>query len=160
MTNQHDVKKEYRTDRIEVSWEPTYCIHAQRCVGGLPAVFNRQDRPWIHPDAASPDEIAQVISTCPSGALHFRRLDDGPREAVPEVTTITVARDGPLGLHGDIEIRDADGVVIRRDTRVTLCRCGASQNKPFCDLSHKAIGFKDPGAQDEPWTEAERRGRV
>src|SRR3712207_4603226 len=132
MTSQHDVNnvtKEYRTDRIAVTWEPAYCIHAQNCVRGLPTVFNREDRPWIRPEAASPDELARVITTCPSGALHFRRLDDGPQEPVPETTTVTVGRGGPLLLRGYIEIRDADGAVLRRDTRATLCRCGASRNK-------------------------------
>ncbi|MGD9892711.1 MAG: (4Fe-4S)-binding protein [Dehalococcoidia bacterium] len=103
MTSQHDVKdvkKEHRTDRIAVTWEPTYCIHAQNCVRGLPTVFNWEDRPWIHPDAASPDKIAQVIMTCPSGALHFRRLDDGP-----------------LVMRGDLEIREVAAVATRYHRR-------------------------------------------
>jgi uncharacterized Fe-S cluster protein YjdI/CDGSH-type Zn-finger protein len=157
MAGQRDVTKEYRTDQIAVTWEPAYCIHAANCIRGVPAAFNPRDRPWVHVDAASADEIAQVIATCPSGALHFERLDDGPQEAVPETTTVTVRRDGPLYLRGNIEVRDADGAVIRRDTRMALCRCGASRTKPFCDNSHLMVGFTDAGAEEEPWSEQGRQ---
>jgi uncharacterized Fe-S cluster protein YjdI/CDGSH-type Zn-finger protein len=145
MASQRDVKKEYRTDQIAVSWGPQFCIHSANCIRGVPAVFNPRDRPWVHVDAASADEIARVIMTCPTGALHFERLDDGPQESVPETTTVTVTRDGPLYLHGTIEVRDANGTIIRRDTRMALCRCGQSANKPFCDGSHRTAGFHDAG---------------
>jgi uncharacterized Fe-S cluster protein YjdI/CDGSH-type Zn-finger protein len=150
MASQRDVNKAYRTDRIVVSWEPGFCIHAGNCVRGVPAVFNPRDRPWVHPDAADADTIARVIQTCPTGALHFARRDGGPQEPVPETTTVTVTRDGPLFLHGTIEVRDATGAVSRRDTRMALCRCGASRNKPFCDNSHLMVGFRDAGAEAEP----------
>jgi uncharacterized Fe-S cluster protein YjdI/CDGSH-type Zn-finger protein len=156
MASQRDVKKEYRTDRIVVNWEPAYCIHAANCIRGVPAAFNPRDRPWVHVDAASADEIARVITTCPSGALHFERIDDGPQESVPETTTVTVTRDGPLYLHGALEVRDANGAVIRRGARMALCRCGASRNKPFCDNSHQMIGFRDAGAEVEPTPGPER----
>jgi uncharacterized Fe-S cluster protein YjdI/CDGSH-type Zn-finger protein len=153
MAGERDVKKEYRTDQIAVNWEPAYCIHAANCIRGVPAAFNPRDRPWVHVDAAPADAIAQVIMTCPSGALHFERLDGGPQEPVPETTTVTVTRDGPLYLHGALEVRDANGTVIRRDTRMALCRCGASRNKPFCDNSHRMVGFTDAGVDSEPVAE-------
>src|SRR5207248_1782721 len=118
MAGQRDVTREYRTEGIAVSWDAAYCIHAANCVRGVPAAFNPRDRPWVHVDAASADEIARVIATCPTGALHFERLDDGPQESAPEATTVTVTRDGPLYLTGTIEVRDADGTIIRRDMRM------------------------------------------
>jgi uncharacterized Fe-S cluster protein YjdI/CDGSH-type Zn-finger protein len=145
MTSDRDVKREYRTDEIAVIWEPERCIHTGNCIRGLPAVFNPQDRPWIHIDQATADELARVIETCPTGALHYERLDGKPAEAAPEPTTVTVSPNGPLFLRGNIELRDAAGNLFRKDTRMALCRCGHSANKPFCDNSHRAAGFRDAG---------------
>jgi uncharacterized Fe-S cluster protein YjdI len=137
-----DIKKEYGNDEIVVTWEPSYCIHAASCLQGLPEVFDAMRRPWIEVDRASADEIADVVMTCPTGALHFRRLDDGAQEPVPEGTTVQLQPNGPMYLRGRIRIEDASGRVIREDTRVALCRCGGSGNKPFCDGTHRLIGFR------------------
>jgi CDGSH-type Zn-finger protein len=60
-------------------------------------------------------------------------------------TLITVRRNGPLFVQGDVVLRDVEGNAIEPPKRpFSLCRCGASQNKPFCDGSHKAVGFCDP----------------
>ena len=149
MAGQRNVKKVYQTDEIAVTWEPEFCIHVGNCVRGVPAVFNPRDRPWVHVDAAPADAIARVVQTCPTGALHFERLDGGPQEPVPETTTVTVTPNGPLYLHGNIEVRDANGKVIRQDTRLALCRCGYSRNKPFCDNSHLMVGFTDAGVDTD-----------
>lgn len=135
------VAREYRTDEIVVTWEPSFCMHSARCLMALPQVFDVDARPWIAIDAASADEIAETVMACPSGALHFRRLDGGLQEEPPEETTVRPARNGPLFQRGRIRILDNEGKVIREDTRVALCRCGASANKPFCDGTHRAIGF-------------------
>lgn len=131
----------YRNEKIEVLWEPGLCIHVGNCFRGLPEVFQPQSRPWIKVDAAMPDEIAEVVMTCPTGALHFRRLDGGPQEPQPEETVVNVRPNGPLYLRGRIRIEGSGGRLIREDTRVALCRCGRSQNKPFCDGSHRQVGF-------------------
>ena len=131
----------YADDRIQVLWEPRLCIHVQSCVHGLPEVFDAHSRPWIHVDGADPDRIADTVTTCPTGALHFRRLDGGPQEEGPEETVVRATRNGPLFLRGRIRITDADGNLLREDTRVALCRCGGSANKPFCDGTHQRIGF-------------------
>jgi uncharacterized Fe-S cluster protein YjdI/CDGSH-type Zn-finger protein len=131
----------YADDRIEVHWEPRLCIHVQSCIGGLPQVFDAQSRPWIHVEAADADRIAETVATCPTGALHFRRLDGGTQEEGPKETTVVPRPNGPLFLRGRIRIEDAEGNLIREDTRVALCRCGGSANKPFCDGTHRTNGF-------------------
>jgi uncharacterized Fe-S cluster protein YjdI len=136
------VEKKYTGAAITVAFNPEICIHAAECVRGLPQVFNRQARPWVSPDAAPADEIAEVVLRCPTGALHFERHDGGASEPVPVMTTITPRLNGPLFLRGDIEIRNAAGELVRKDTRVALCRCGQSRNKPFCDGTHREIGFE------------------
>jgi uncharacterized Fe-S cluster protein YjdI/CDGSH-type Zn-finger protein len=135
-------KKEYANDDIVVVWEPAFCIHVANCLAGLPDVFDASRRPWVEPDLASADEIADVVMTCPTGALHFRRLDGGPEEPEPAETTIDVRPNGPIFVRGKVRIEDASGHLIREDTRVALCRCGGSSNKPFCDGTHRVIGFR------------------
>jgi uncharacterized Fe-S cluster protein YjdI len=132
----------YANDAIEVVWEPRLCIHSGNCWRRLNNVFNPEARPWVDVDGATPDEIAETILTCPTGALHFRRLDGGPQEGPQEPTTLEPRPNGPLFLRGRVRIVDADGNVVREDTRVALCRCGGSGNKPFCDGTHRTIGFE------------------
>jgi uncharacterized Fe-S cluster protein YjdI/CDGSH-type Zn-finger protein len=136
------VERVYANDQIEVSWEPAFCIHAAECLRGLPAVFDNRRRPWITVDSGSAADIGEVIQRCPTGALHFRRLDGGPQEPVPEENTVVERPNGPLYLRGKIRIFGPDHTPLREDTRVALCRCGASANKPFCDGSHRRVGFR------------------
>lgn len=109
---------------------------------GLPQVFDVGQRPWVSIDAASADEIARVVMACPTGALHFQRLDGGEQEAAPEETSVQPRLNGPLFVRGNVKIVDAEGNVLREDTRAALCRSGRSSNKPFCDGTHRAIGFR------------------
>src|SRR5438093_7160719 len=143
-----DIKREYANDDIVVVWEPAYCIHAADCLNGLPDVFDAGARPWIDVDRASADEIAEVVTTCPTGALHFRRLDDGLQESGSTETTVELRPNGPMYLRGTIRIEDSSGHLIREDTRVALCRCGGSSNKPFCDGTHRLIGFRSGDPRD------------
>jgi uncharacterized Fe-S cluster protein YjdI len=135
-------RRVYANEAIEVQWEPKLCIHVRNCVRGLPQVFDPDARPWVIVDAASADQVAEAVLTCPTGALHFRRLDGGPQEAAAEPPAVEPRPNGPLFVRGHVRIVDADGRLIREDTRVALCRCGASGNKPFCDGSHRRIGFQ------------------
>jgi CDGSH-type Zn-finger protein/uncharacterized Fe-S cluster protein YjdI len=139
-----DVHK-YDGEDITVSYDLKRCIHVRECVRGLPDVFDPQKKPWIEPDEANPEELADVITRCPTGALHFERTDGGPAEETPDENVIAVAPDGPLYLRGDIEITSPDGDEVLRDTRVAACRCGASENKPLCDNSHRRIEFEADG---------------
>ena len=141
-------RKAYRSERITVSFDVQRCIHARECVRGLPEVFDFERRPWIQPDRAEPDAITTVVLRCPSGALQFER-EDGVRETPPEENVIAIAENGPLYARGDIEIESPEGDTLFREIRVALCRCGASQNKPFCDNTHKEIGFRHEGSLGE-----------
>jgi uncharacterized Fe-S cluster protein YjdI len=135
------VQRVYRGESIEVIWQPEYCIHASFCWRNLPDVFQPRTAPWVKPDKAPADEIAWVVSACPTGALSYRRLDGGPEEPVPDVTVVEPQPNGPLYLRGRLQITRPDGSV-REATRAALCRCGQSGNKPFCDGSHSLTGFK------------------
>jgi uncharacterized Fe-S cluster protein YjdI/CDGSH-type Zn-finger protein len=153
----NDKIRHYVDDGIDISYDARRCIHAAECIRGLPVVFDSTRRPWIVPSAASADQIANVIAKCPSGALHFERRDGGPSETPQEPTTIEPTAGGPYYVRGLIHLRSADGTSVFEDVRMALCRCGQSHNKPFCDNSHFAAGFDDPGAIRESGAPAENR---
>ncbi len=132
----------YESEAIDVQYELKRCIHAEECVRRLNAVFDTQKRPWIQPEHSTADSIAETINHCPSGALHYTRKDGGAAEPIPEANTIRLDADGPLYVRGDVTIINGEDVFVLQDTRVALCRCGASKNKPFCDNSHKDIHFE------------------
>jgi uncharacterized Fe-S cluster protein YjdI len=67
-----DLKKEYTNGEVTVVWKPQKCIHAARCVKGLPMVFQPHDKPWIKMDAATSNEIVEAVKNCPSGALSIK----------------------------------------------------------------------------------------
>jgi CDGSH-type Zn-finger protein/uncharacterized Fe-S cluster protein YjdI len=139
--------RSYESDDVVVEYDVKRCIHAAECVKGLPSVFDPKKRPWIDPAAATSEDLARVIERCPTGALQYRRKDDGPDEAPPATNTIRIDADGPLYLSGDLRVTMPSGETIAQ-TRVALCRCGHSRNKPFCDNSHIEAGFQDPGRLD------------
>jgi len=138
------VRKVYRGRDVEVSFDLGICIHVGECLRGQPHVFKLNRRPWILADEADADDVAEVVLRCPSGALQYRRLDGGPQEDPEGPTRVTLMRDGPLLVTGKIEVRREDGTV-ETLPRATLCRCGESQHKPFCDNQHLSIGFRAPG---------------
>ena len=131
----------YANDAIEVHWEPRLCIHVQNCVRRLPQVFKAEERPWIVVDGADADAVAATVEACPAGALDYWRLDGGAQEEASDETTVEPRPNGPLFVRGHVRVVGDDGAVIREDTRVALCRCGGSANKPFCDGSHRRNGF-------------------
>lgn len=137
--------KVYQGIGVSVQFTAARCIHAAECVRGLPEVFNPQARPWIQPAKAAADELVAVVARCPTGALQAS-LDDGRRaEPVWDGNALYMVADGPHHLRGEIDIRDADGQHLAHETRLALCRCGASAHKPYCDNSHQGSGFSDPG---------------
>ena len=126
---------------LTLMFEARRCIHARHCVTGAPTVFlaNVQG-PWIHPDTLDAERLVGIAQDCPSGAIRYRRKDGGLEEAPPPVNLASVREAGPYAFRGQLVI---DGEAA--GFRATLCRCGASHNKPFCDGSHHAANFTASG---------------
>jgi CDGSH-type Zn-finger protein/uncharacterized Fe-S cluster protein YjdI len=126
---------------LTLTFETKRCIHARFCVTGAPTVFlaNVQG-PWIHPDTMDVERLAAIAQECPSGAIQYRRKDGRPDESAPPVNLAALREGGPYGFRGELRL---DGQPA--GFRATLCRCGASRNKPFCDSSHHGIGFAATG---------------
>jgi len=127
--------------QIELQFEAKRCIHSRFCVTWAPKVFlaNVQG-PWIHPDAMPVEQLVEVAHACPSGAIRYRRKDGAPAEPVPPVNLATVREAGPYAFRAALQIGG-----VPAGFRATLCRCGASRNKPYCDGSHHEIGFNATG---------------
>ncbi|MFZ2649227.1 MAG: CDGSH iron-sulfur domain-containing protein [Burkholderiaceae bacterium] len=131
----------YAGKSVTITIHAGRCIHSRNCVLGLPDVWVAGAKGgWVHPDAASAEAVAAVAQRCPSGAITYQRHDGGLDEQAPAVNTIRVLENGPLAVHADIRI---DGQAL--GYRATLCRCGASRRKPFCDNSHLAAAFQASG---------------
>jgi CDGSH-type Zn-finger protein/uncharacterized Fe-S cluster protein YjdI len=136
-----DMDRRYSGEAVDITYSAKRCIHAEECIHRMGQVFDAKRRPWIMPGDTSAAQAAEVIVHCPSGALHFDDKSGALVEAVPATNIIAVWDNGPLQFTGDLRIEGAT-VAIEHETRATLCRCGASQNKPFCDNSHKVSGFE------------------
>ena len=136
----------YTAPGITVTFDPNVCIHSKECLASLPAVFDTRRRSWVQPAAASVAEVAAAIDRCPSGALKYvleDRTEPTPEQRGGEVeTTIQTSTNGPLFVKGAFQLLDESGKQIVSAGRAALCRCGATENQPFCDGSHQRVGFQ------------------
>jgi CDGSH-type Zn-finger protein len=140
-----DKRKDYVGKEITIHDNRRICSHAAECVNNLSSVFKLNSRLWINPDSARTEEIIDTIRKCPSGALSYSIDGIEYRDQNGRQPMVTVSKDGPYLITGGIEligdnIQWADGA---SKEHYTLCRCGASNNKPFCDGMHRTVNFKD-----------------
>ena len=126
---------------LTLMFEARRCIHSRFCVTEAPSVFlaNVQG-PWLHPDTMDPERLVAVAEQCPSGAIRYKRKDGRPDEGPPPVNLAVIREAGPYAIHAPLVINGAPS-----GFRATLCRCGASKNKPYCDGSHHEVGFTATG---------------
>ena len=139
-----DITKKYTNGEVTIVWKPDTCIHSAICFKGLGEVFDPQKRPWITPEGASTERIIEQVKKCPSGALsYYLNADAGDRPVKVESETIVeTSPNGPLLVYGNVTVKDAQGVLTKKNNVTAFCRCGASQNKPYCDGSHRNAGFQ------------------
>jgi len=135
--------KNYRGKNITVHYNLGVCSHDGSCIRMLPGVFNINCRPWISPDNGDTENIIDVIKHCPSGALSYTLDGEKYINYYDGEPKIKLARKGPLEFYGGITLKDDQGSIPETNDHYTLCRCGHSKNKPFCDgkhLKHKFSG--------------------
>ena len=127
------------------------CAHSGFCTDGVPTVFHAGSEPFVTPSGGRMDEIVRAVRACPSGALSFAVDGREAREEVdqPRAPAIEISKDGPYRVTGSMPLLDADGEVVERNEgasleHYSLCRCGKSQNKPFCSGMHWYAEFHDP----------------
>ena len=146
------------SDEITIYFDGKRCIHSRSCVLNAPQVFLANvEGPWLHPEDDDPDHLAHVAMSCPSGAITYQRHDGGPQEPAPRVNYLFIRENGPYAVQASLDIEGQAPMF-----RATLCRCGKSRNKPFCDNSHIGAGFAATGEprslESEPL--AERGGKL
>jgi CDGSH-type Zn-finger protein/uncharacterized Fe-S cluster protein YjdI len=130
---------------VTIRFDGRRCIHARFCVLQAPTVF-KANTPgtWIYPDTMDAERLVAVAENCPSGAITYTRRDGRMAEPAPPVNVVRLRENGPYALYAEIALAGHAAM-----TRATLCRCGASKNKPFCDGSHNQAAF---AASGEPAT--------
>ena len=134
----------YAGKRITIHDNRSVCAHSGRCTDGLPKTFRYGVEPFIDPDADPVERVIEAVNKCPSGALSYSIEADAAAsigDALASEPAIVVTP-GPYAVMGKFGIDES----LNRGAspqRVTLCRCGGSKNKPFCDGTHWAIEFKD-----------------
>jgi CDGSH-type Zn-finger protein/uncharacterized Fe-S cluster protein YjdI len=128
---------------VTIRFDASRCVHSRNCVLGHPEVYVPNVKgEWIHPDAASADTVMHTALACPSGAIRVSRNDgSATSDTPPMVNTVRIRENGPLAFEAELQIRGEP----QATPRATLCRCGQSANKPFCDGSHTAAGFTATG---------------
>ncbi len=125
---------------ITVRDDRSICVHAGFC-------GNRVTNIWKQV-ADTDDSLVRLavineVEKCPSGALTYRFDGEESDNEVDRPVQVSVIDDGPIWATGSIPVTTSGGDELEVRARVTLCRCGASANKPLCDGSHKDAGFTD-----------------
>jgi len=142
-----EIVKKYSNEEITVIWKPDVCIHSTNCWKASLKIFNPKRKPWIDMNAGTTEEIIKIVNNCPSGALSFKREKKmseqkaQPAQSQGAKLTVQVNKGGPYLVKGKFVFVGTDGNEEVKEGSIALCRCGASNNKPFCDGTHRKIGF-------------------
>ncbi|NSW94307.1 MAG: (4Fe-4S)-binding protein [Bacteroidales bacterium] len=159
--------RKYTNDEITVYWKPSACVHASYCYRELIEVFDPGRRPWVDMKGAPTAEIIRVVNLCPTEALTWKWNDEEKNKNVtpdqtnhinfkrPELATqsgtdepenpvsVKIMPDGPVVISGNFIFEYSGNRKEFREGLLSLCRCGASHQMPFCDGHHRKIGFED-----------------
>ncbi len=158
--------RQYTNGEITVFWIPSKCIHATTCFRELIEVFNPGRRPWVNMEGAHSRRIIEVVNKCPTQALtwkynqdltedeksaqrHSKVGEETPKTIIgaevirEKPTNIRIMKDGPVVVDGKFKIIGADDTELRRTPMTSFCRCGHSGSMPYCDGTHRKIGFSE-----------------
>lgn len=131
--------KTYEGTGVVVHDDRSICVHAGFC-------GTKATNVWKMVKASDSTDVRSqmiaMIERCPSGALTYRFDGDAADNEPDLATRVSVIPDGPLFVSGGVTVTRSDGVPLETRTRLTLCRCGGSNNKPLCDGTHKENGFR------------------
>jgi uncharacterized Fe-S cluster protein YjdI len=154
--------RQYTNGEITVFWRPSKCIHATTCFRELIEVFNPRKRPWVNMQGAPTEKIIEVVDKCPTLAIYWKynaELSEADLKASPvageELTpedlhsspaavssaTVSVMKNGPLLVEGEFRVISTDGTELKKMIMTSFCRCGHSRAQPYCDGTHRKVGF-------------------
>jgi uncharacterized Fe-S cluster protein YjdI len=158
--------RKYTNGEITVYWKPDSCIHASHCYRELIEVFDPGRRPWVDMYGAASDKIIETVDMCPTDALTWKyNEDEKNRDIDPDHTnhvnfrrpellaagndsgeepvSVKIMPDGPIVLNGTFTLNYGKNKKEVKESIMSLCRCGASHHMPFCDGTHRKVGFTD-----------------
>ncbi len=156
--------RQYSNGEITVFWKPAKCIHATTCFRELIEVFNPGRRPWVDMKGAPTRKIIEVVKKCPTQALIWKYNKDmdqatlvnnnnNTEEVTPETISqdsnpqtsvrVNIMKNGPIVVEGDFKVIGSDGNTLKSMIMTSFCRCGGSKSLPYCDGTHRKIGFID-----------------
>ncbi|MBR9997850.1 MAG: (4Fe-4S)-binding protein [Cyclobacteriaceae bacterium] len=155
--------RQYTNGEVTVFWKPAKCIHATTCFRELIEVFNPGRRPWVNMEGAPTRRIIEVVNKCPTQALewkHNKEMDQkdlqmnqvSVEEETPETlqeednqrpVKVNLMKNGPIVVEGDFNVIGADGNMLKTMLMTSFCRCGGSRSMPYCDGTHRKIGFTE-----------------
>jgi CDGSH-type Zn-finger protein/truncated hemoglobin YjbI len=148
-----DKRDDYKGQQIEIFDNRGICAHSGFCTDRLASVFHVGQEPFVTPSGGRLDEIIQSVRACPSGALSYAMDGVEARNQIDQnrPASIEVSKDGPYRITGALNLVDEHGADTPRAEgssreHFSLCRCGHSQNKPFCSGMHWSVQFRDPVA--------------
>lgn len=128
----------YEGPGLTVRDDRSICVHAGFCGTATTNVWKMVGHSG---DTEVRSQMIAMIDRCPSGALSYS-FQATDRTEQDLATHVAIIPDGPLYVTGGVPVTLTDGELLETRNRITLCRCGESKNKPLCDGSHKAAGFK------------------
>jgi CDGSH-type Zn-finger protein len=139
-----DRRERYVGEGVVMTDEPALCAHAGFCGTRFTNVWQMIER-TADPEVRA--RLRQMVANCPSGRLQVTLTGQTQPDEPTYIPSIATIPDGPLWVRGGITVQTMDGATYEVRNRVTLCRCGQSSNKPFCDGTHDNVGFKAPRAE-------------
>lgn len=159
--------RKYTNGEITVYWKPSACVHASYCYRELIEVFDPGRRPWVDMQGAPTEEIIRVVNMCPTEALTWKWNDEEKNMNIsPDQTNhinfkrpelageanaeddkinvkVKIMPDGPVVVEGNFVFEYNDNKKEFKEGLISLCRCGASHQMPFCDGRHRIAGYQD-----------------
>jgi uncharacterized Fe-S cluster protein YjdI len=157
--------RKYSNDELTVYWKPDACIHASYCYRELIEVFDPGRRPWVDMKGAPTNMIIETVDLCPTEALTWKWNDEERNKTVgsehtnhvrfrrPELmeqdqpihlenpVSVKIMKDGPIVIKGNFALISNGNKKEITDGLISICRCGESDHKPFCDGQHRKKGF-------------------
>lgn len=135
-----DLLQHYEGKDVTITFNRSICSGAAQCVEKFSHIYSSQSSTnWINPDAGNLEEIQQSVKNCPSGALSFKINGQQQSGETYANQRLDIIKKGPLQIKGNITLEGITFSTNANEEKYTLCRCGASKNKPFCDYSHASL---------------------
>jgi CDGSH-type Zn-finger protein/ferredoxin len=143
-----EIQQHYPGKSVSINFNRSICAGAANCVHGLPSVFKSDNSDhWIFPNNDSNKNIAEAVARCPSGALSYS-VNEKVVIDPPTDVRMSIAKDGPYHVQAiALEITATEAHL--NGGKYSLCRCGHSKNKPFCDYSHAEQHWTDSDSDSD-----------